>query len=134
MCYSLQHSYIMTHSYSVYSRFLSIMGIDSTFIRTRIKESEKYRRQKTENGIKMYEAAVVFPFTMPVESLVTPANLNDSPEVYRIIDGIDPDLVRQSILTFDLGDYDLERFRKLKEESVRFVTQIKKNASWLAPV
>lgn len=132
MFYSLFYPYIMAHNYTVYSRFLSIIGIDSTFIRImQIKESRKYRRQKAENEIKMHEAAIFFPFTLPVESSVTPANLNDSPEFDQIIDGIDPDLVKQSILTFDLGYYDLERFAKLKEEGVRFVTRIKKNAAYV---
>ena len=55
MFYSLLYPYIMSHNLSVYGMFLNIMGIDSTFIRTRIRESGKYRRQKTENGIKMHE-------------------------------------------------------------------------------
>ncbi len=50
--YSLLYLYIMLHTYSIYSRFLNIIGIDSPFIRTRIKESRRYRRQKIENGIK----------------------------------------------------------------------------------
>jgi hypothetical protein len=66
-----------------------------------------------------------------LESFVTPANLNDSPEFDEILGSIDPDLVKQSILTFDLGYYDLERFGKLKEEGIRFVTRIKKNASYV---
>ena len=129
--YDLIYPYIMAHNYAMYRRFLNIVGIDSTFIRTAIKESGKYRRQKTESGIKMHEAAVVFPFTVPLESFVTPANLNDSPVFDQILDGIEPGLVKQSILTFDLGYYDLERFGKLKEEGIRFVTRIKKNASYV---
>ncbi|MGP6207954.1 transposase [Cuniculiplasma sp. SKW3] len=39
--------------------------------------------------------------------------------------------MKQSILTFDLGYYDPERFGKLKEEGIRFVTRIKKNASYM---
>jgi hypothetical protein len=65
----------MSHNLSVYGRFLSIMGIDSTFIRTRIRESGKYRREKTGNGIKMHSASITFPFTLPVKSVVTHANL-----------------------------------------------------------
>jgi len=34
-------------------------------------------------------------------------------------------------LTFDLGYYDLDRFMKLKEEGINFVTRIKKNASYV---
>ncbi|EQD67296.1 transposase IS4 family protein, partial [mine drainage metagenome] len=128
--YEIVYPYIMAHNYAVYRRFLSIIGVDSTFIRTMIRESGKYRRQKTENGIKIHEAAVVFPLTVPLESTVTPANLNDSPEFDEVLEGIDPDLVKQSILTFDLGYYDLGRFGKLKREGIRFVTRIKKNASY----
>ncbi|PYB68298.1 IS4 family transposase [Thermoplasma sp. Kam2015] len=128
--YDLIYPYIMAHNYAMYRRFLNIIGIDSTFIRTAIKESGKYRRQKTESGIKMHHAAVVFPFTLPIESLVTPANLNDSPGFDEIIGSIDPDLLKGSILTFDLGYYDLDRFMDLKSRKIRFVTRIKKNASY----
>ncbi len=128
--YELMYPYLMAHNYSFYSKFLNIIGIDSTFIRTSIKKSGKYRRQKTENGIKIHEAAVLFPFTLPLESIATPANLNDSPEFDEVLGGIDPDLVKQSILTFDLGYYDLDRFMDLKARNIRFVTRIKKNASY----
>ena len=128
--YNLVYPYIMAHNYSLYSRFLNIIGIDSTFIRTAIKESGKYRREKTETGIKIHEAAVLFPFTLPLESLATPANLNDSPVFDEVLDSIDPDLVKQSILTFDLGYYNLDRFMDLKERNIMFVTRIKKNASY----
>ena len=40
-------------------------------------------------------------------------------------------IIGESILTFDLGYYDLERFRKLKEEGIRLVMRIKKNASYV---
>ena len=106
------------------------MGIDSTFIRTRIRESGKYRRQKTENGIKMHSASITFPFTLPVESVVTPANLNDSPEFDEIFSSMDQDLLGESILTFDLGYYDLEMFRGLKNRNIMFVTRIKRNARY----
>lgn len=128
--YELVYPYIMGHNYSLYRRFLSIIGIDSTFICTMVKGSGKYRRQKTENGIKVHEAAVVFPLTVPLESMMTPANLNDSPEFDDLLSGIDPDLVKQSIITFDLGYYDLDRFMDLKGKGIRFVTRIKKNASY----
>ncbi|MGP6207955.1 hypothetical protein ACNF42_08020 [Cuniculiplasma sp. SKW3] len=79
----------MAHNYAMYRKFLNIIGIDSTFIRTAIKESGKYRRQKTESGIKMLQSAVVFPFTVPLESFITPANLNDLPEFDEILGSID---------------------------------------------
>jgi hypothetical protein len=120
----------MSHNNTIYSRFLSIVGIDSTFIRTRIKESGKYRRQKTENGIKMQSASITFPFTLPVESVVTPANMNDSPEFDVILSSMDQDLLGEFILTFDLGYYDLERFRDLKNRNIMFVTRIKRNATY----
>ncbi len=128
--YDLVYPYIMGHNYSLYRRFLSIIGIDSTFIRTMVKGSGKYRRQKTETGIKVHEAALVFPLTVPLESMMTPANLNDSPEFHELLSCIDPDLVKQSIITFDLGYYDLDRFMDLKGKGIRFVTRIKKNASY----
>ena len=90
MFYSLVYPYIMSHNYSVLGRFLSIIGIDSRVIRTMVNGSWKYRRQKTENGIKMHQASVIFPFTILLESLVTPANLNDSPGFETIMEGIDP--------------------------------------------
>jgi hypothetical protein len=130
MFYDLLYPYIMSHNYAIYSRFLNIIGIDSTFIRTRIKESGIYRRQKTENGIKMHSASITFPFTLPIESVVTPANLNDSPEFDEILSSMDQDLLRESILTFDLGYYDLERFRELKNRNIMFVTRIKRNARY----
>ncbi len=130
MFYSLLYPYIMSHNLSVYGRFLNIMGIDSTFIRTRIRESGKYRRQKTENGIKMHSASIIFPFTLPVESVVTPANMNDSPEFDVVLSSMDQDLLGESILTFDLGYYDLERFRDLKNRNIMFVTRIKRNARY----
>ena len=38
--YNLVYPYIMAHNYSLYSRFLNIIGIDSTFIRTAIAEPD----------------------------------------------------------------------------------------------
>ena len=73
--YDLVCPYIMGHNYSLYRRFLSIISIDSTFIRTMVMD-----QGNTENGIKVHEAAVVFPLTVPLESVMTPANLNGSPE------------------------------------------------------
>ena len=114
---SLIYPYIMSHNFSIYGRFLNIMGIDSTFIRTNIKESGEYRRRKTENGIKMHSASIIFPFTVPIESVVTHANLNDSPEFDQILAEIEPSLLKESILTFDLGYYDLDRLKKLKSKN-----------------
>lgn len=44
---------------------------------------------------------------------------------------VDPVLVKQSVLTFDLGYYNPGRFMKPKEDGIRFVTRIKKNASYV---
>ena len=128
--YELVYPYIMAHNYAMYRRFLGIIGIDSTFIRTAIRESGIYKRKKTEEGIKVHQAAMVFPMGIPLESAVTPANLNDSPEFEMLLENIDPALVKGSILTFDLGYYDLDRFRKLKEDGIKFVTRIKRNARY----
>jgi len=78
----------------------------------------------------MHSASITFPFTLPVESVVTPANMNDSPEFDVVLSSMDQDLLGESILTFDLGYYDLERFRDLKNRNIMFVTRIKRNARY----
>lgn len=69
--YELMYPYIIAHNYAMYREFLNVKGIDSTFIRTAIRESGKYKRQKTESGVKIHEGGVLFSFTLRVESLVT---------------------------------------------------------------
>ncbi len=78
----------------------------------------------------MHHAAVVFPFTLPIESLVTPANLNDSPGFEEIIGSVDPDLLKGSIVTFSTGYYGLDRSLDLRGKKTRFVTRIKRIASY----
>ena len=51
--YELVYPYIMAHNYAMYRRFLTIIGLDSTFIRTRIRESGKYGGEGGEEGIKI---------------------------------------------------------------------------------
>jgi hypothetical protein len=47
----------MGHNFSFYNKFLSIISIDSTIIKTKRKESGIYlRKDKRENGIKMHTA------------------------------------------------------------------------------
>lgn len=92
----------MAHNFHVYGRFLNILGIDSTFIKTKIKESGKYViKNGNERGLKLHLSAIVYPFTLPMEAFLTPANQNDSPVFDKILNGIDPDLLKQCILTFD---------------------------------
>ena len=62
--------------------------------------------------------------------MVTPGNLNDSPEFDVILSSMDQGLRGESILTFDLGYYVLERFRGQKNRNIMFVTRIKSNASY----
>ncbi|MEM3333606.1 MAG: hypothetical protein QW745_05305 [Thermoplasmata archaeon] len=70
----------MTHNFYVYGKFLNILGIDSTFIKTKIKESGKYvRRNANERELKLHLSAIVYSFTLPMDALLTPANQNDSP-------------------------------------------------------
>lgn len=129
--YSLIYPYLMAHNFYVYGRFLNILGVDSTFIKTKIKESGKYvRRNANERGLKLHLSAIVYPFTLPMEALLTPANQNDSPVFEKILNGIDPDLLKQCILTFDLGYFDLDRFKKLDERRIFFVTRIKSNVKY----
>ncbi|WP_298279434.1 hypothetical protein [Ferroplasma sp.] len=48
----------------------------------------------------MYEASIVFSLTVPLESLMMPANLNDSSEFYELPRKFDPELVKRPILAF----------------------------------
>ena len=121
--YSPAYPYIMAHNYSLYRRFLSIIGIDSTFIRTGIKGSGKYGREKDEEGIKMHNTSIVFPSTIPIEFMMTLGNLNDSPEFDDAVSNIDSDILRESILTFDLCYYKLNRFMGLKDSGIMFVKE-----------
>ncbi|MGC8580394.1 MAG: IS4 family transposase [bacterium] len=120
----------MGHNFRLYNKFLSIISIDSTFIKTKIRESGIYsRKDKRENGIKMH-TALFFPLTIPLEAIITPANISDSSMFDEIIENIDGNILKGSILVFDLGYYDSERFKILDEMGILFVTRIKSNVKY----
>ena len=128
--YMLLYPYIMGHNFRLYNKFLSIISIDSTFIKTKIRGSGIYSRNgNRENGIKMH-TALFFPLTIPLESIITPANINDSSMFDEIIKNIDGNILKGSILVFDLGYYDSERFKTLDEKCILFVTRIKSNIKY----
>ena len=74
--------------------------------------------------------ALFFPLTIPLESIITPANINDSSMFDEIIKNIDGNILKGSILVFDLGYYDSERFKTLDEKGILFVTRIKSNIKY----
>jgi len=77
----LRYQYIMGHNFQLYNKFLSIISMNSTFIKTKIKGSGIYSRNgKRENGIKI-QTALFFLFTVPLEAIITPANISDSMNV-----------------------------------------------------
>ncbi len=128
--YMMIYPYIMGHNFKLYHKFLSIISIDSTFIKTKIKESGIYsRKDKRENGIKMH-TALFFPLTIPLEAIITPANISDSSMFGEIIKNIDGNILKGSILVFDLGYYDSERFKILDKKGILFVTRIKSNIKY----
>jgi len=66
----------MIHNSRLYNKFLIIISIDSTIIKTKIRGSGIYSRNgNRENGIKMH-TALFFTLTITLESTITPANIN----------------------------------------------------------
>jgi len=64
--YMLLYPYIMGHNFQLCNKFLSIISIDSTFIKTKIRGSGIYSRYgNREDGIKMH-TALFFPLTIPL--------------------------------------------------------------------
>jgi IS4 transposase len=57
-----------------------------------------------------------FPLTIPLEAIITPANISDSSMFDEIIKNIDGNILKGSIIVFDLGYYDSERFKILDEK------------------
>jgi hypothetical protein len=41
---------------------------------------------------------------------------------------MDDNIINSSILVFDLGYYNLERFKELKNKNILFVSRVKRNA------
>ncbi|MGC8663854.1 MAG: IS4 family transposase [Thermoplasmata archaeon] len=87
------------------------------------------RNSKIENGIKMH-TALFFPLTIPLGTIITSANVNDSSMFDEIVENIDGNILMGSILVFDLGYYDSERFKILDEKGILFVTRIKSNIKY----
>ncbi len=124
--YKLLKLYIKAHDYKVYSRYMRVLAIDSTFIKTFINGSGSYKGES--NGIKIHVPAIVFPFTVPLNAYISSANANDSSRFDNIINNIDNKILYSSILVFDLGYYNLDRFKLLADKNILFVSRIKKNA------
>lgn len=128
--YKFVDFYIKSHDYKKYSRYMRIIGIDSTLLKTSINGSGKYHGTEI-NGIKLHTSSIVYPYTLPLDVLISSANKHDSSflnELLENMDNIDDKLLYSSILVFDLGYYNLERFHELKEKNILFVSRIKKNA------
>ena len=124
--YKLLKPYIKAHDYRVYSRYMRVLAIDSTFIKTLMNGSGNYKGES--DGMKIHVPAIVFPFTVPLNAYISSANVNDSSLFDNIINDIDSKMLYSSILVFDLGYYNLERFRLLTDRNVLFVSRIKRNA------
>ena len=78
--------------------------------------------------MKIHVPAIVFPFTVPMNAYISSANVNDSSLFDNIIEDMDNKILYSSILVFDLGYYNLERFKKLTDKNILFVSRIKSNA------
>ena len=124
--YKLLEPYIKAHDYRVYSRYMRVLAIDSTFIKTLMNGSGSYKG--ISDGMKIHVPAIVFPFTVPLNAYISSANVNDSSLFDNIIEDMDNKILYSSILVFDLGYYNLERFKQLTDKNILFVSRIKKNA------
>ena len=78
--------------------------------------------------MKIHVLAIVFPFTVPMNAYISSANVNDSSLFDNIIEDMDNKILYSSILVFDLGYYNLERFKKLTDKNILFVSRLKSNA------
>ena len=105
---------------------MRVLAIDSTFVETLMKGSGSYKRIADE--MKVHVPAVVFPFTVPLNAYISSANVNDSSLFDNIIEEMDSEILYSSILVFDLGYYNLYRFREFADKNILFVSRIKKNA------
>ena len=105
---------------------MRVLAIDSTFIKTLMNGSGSYKG--ISDGMKLHVPAIVFPFTVPLNAYISSANINDSSLFDNIINNIDSKMLYSSILVFDLGYYNLERFKQLTGKNILFVSRIKSNA------
>ena len=78
--------------------------------------------------MKVHIPAILFPFTVPLNAYISSANVNDSSLFDNIIKDMDSKILYPSILVFDLGYYNLDRFRVLADKNILFVSRIKRNA------
>nr|WP_298275506.1 IS4 family transposase [Ferroplasma sp.] len=124
--YKLLKPYINAHDYRVYSRYMRVLAIDSTFIKTLMNGSGSYKGES--DGMKIHVHTIVFPFTVPLNAYISSANVNDSSLFDNILGDIDSKMLYSSILVFDLGYYNLERFKLLADKNILFVSRIKRNA------
>ncbi len=85
--YKLLKPYIRAHDYRVYSKYMRVLAVDSTFIKTFMNGSGSYKGES--NGIKIHVPAVVFPFTVPLNAYISSANVNDSSLFNNIINNTD---------------------------------------------
>ena len=93
-----------------------------------VKGSGIYQREKKRNGLKVHTAAKTGNYALPLKSIITPANVNDSKVFDDLLEYIDEYIFDNTVLTFDLGYYSYDRFKELKEKGINFVSRIKKNA------
>ena len=105
---------------------MRVLAIDSTFIKTLMNGSGSYKGES--DGMKIHVPAIVFPFTVPLNAYISSANVNDSSLFDNILGDIDNKILYSSILVFDLGYYNLDRFRVLADKNILFVSRIKRNA------
>ena len=124
--YKLLDPYITAYDYRMYSKYMRVLPIDSSFIKTLMNGSGSYKG--ISDGMKIHVPAVVFPFTVPLNAYISSANVNDSSLFDNIIKDMDNKLLYSYILVFDLGHYNLDRFRELADRNILFVSRIRRNA------
>jgi hypothetical protein len=124
--YKLLNPYIKAHDYRVYSRYMFVLAVDSTFIKTLMNGSGSYKGESNE--MKIHASAIVFHFTVPMNAYISSANVNDSLLFGNIIKALDSKMLYSTILVFDLGYYNLDRFRVLADKNILFVSRLKRNA------
>ena len=74
--YKLLELYIRAHDYRVYIRYMRILVVDSTFIKTLMNGSGSYKGES--NGIKGRAPTIIFTFTVRFNAYISSANVNDS--------------------------------------------------------
>ena len=122
----LLEPYIKAHDYRMYSRYMRVLAVDSTFIKTLMKGSGSYKG--ISDGMKMHIPAIVFPFTVPMNAYISSANVSDSSLFDNIIEDMDNKILYSSILVFDLEYYNLERFKQLTGKNILFVSRCKRRS------